>query len=145
MNAPDPRSSGVSGSGTLPDQKACSSLPTGSETGTQFCQSHEHSTPAEDNRSYQFRICGQKLRAKKGKAKPWIKMPYSHRSEALATAMRIAEAGIDPQRFLDSKLELRRVGVLLNQVVKLAHQDRVEIDFSERVLAAVKAVEALTS
>ena len=34
---------------------------------------------------------------------------------------------------------------LLNQALKLAHQNRVEIDFPERVMDVVKAVETLTS
>ena len=78
-------------------------------------------------------------------AKPWKKMVYSRRSEALVTAKKIAEAGIDPQHFLDSKLELRRVGVLLRQVLKLSDQDRVPLDHPDRVLAAVLTAEGLTS
>ena len=142
MNAPEPRSSGVSGSGTLPDQKACSSPPAGGETGTQFCQAQEENGP-NDNRSFQFRLCGDRVRMKKRLAKTWMKLGYTKRSEALATALKIAEKGIDPQRFLDSRDELRRVGVLLNQSLKLAHQGHAPLDYAERVEAALKVVEAL--
>jgi hypothetical protein len=136
---------GVSGSTpVLPDQKASHEHPTGGESGTQFCPTNEQTTP-EDNRSFQFHLCGDRVRMKKRLAKPWLKLAYTRRSEALATAMKIAEMGIDPQRFLDSKDEMRRIGILLNQVVKLAHQDRAPLDYSERVMAAVEAVEAIVS
>jgi len=133
---------GVSGA-LAPDQKASTSPSPEGECGTQFCQSHEQTGP-DDNRSFQLHLCGRRERMKWKLAKPWKKMVYSRRSEALVTAKKIAEAGIDPQHFLDAQPELRRAGIMLNPALKLAHQDSPPLDYSDCVLAAVQAVEGLT-
>jgi hypothetical protein len=108
----------------------------------QFCPTHEQTTP-EDNRSFQFQVCAVKVRRKKGKARPWLDQSYLTRSEIIAFMKKAEELDLNLQDIPEFLRELKRTGVLLNQVVKLAHLGRVPVDYSERVMAAVKVVEAL--
>lgn len=116
----------------------------GGECGMQFCQQNEENGP-DDNRSHQFHICGQRIRRKKGKARPWLEKSYLTRSEIIAFMEKAEKLGINLDDIPEFKVELKRNGVLLNQAVKLAHQGRVQLDFQDRVMAAVKVVEAMTS
>jgi hypothetical protein len=129
MNA-DPRSStGVSGSETLPDQGALG-------------LSRRDKTPAlscnDSRKARQLRVYLPASQAKR-----WLALLPSQRSRAVAAVLGSVDAGIDLQRLIDAVADLRRLGILLNQAVRLAHQDRVSLDFVERVEAVVRAVETL--
>jgi hypothetical protein len=127
MNAP--RSSGVSGNGTFPDQGALRLSPTGDKTGEQSCEVLD--------RARQFRVYLPDSQAKR-----WRDLLPSKRSRAVAAVLGAVDADIDLHRLIDAAGDLRRLGILLNQAVRLAHQGHAPLDVA-RILAVVEAIEAL--
>jgi hypothetical protein len=103
--------------------------PTGDKTGEQSCDI--------SNRARQFRVYLPDAQAKR-----WLSMPPSRRSRAVAAVLGAVAVDIDLHRLIDAAGELRRLGVLLNQAVKLAHLGRVPLD-AGRVAAVLRAIEAL--
>ena len=130
MNALEPRSSGVSGA-QAPEQGAPCLFPTGNKTLAQSCD--EKKKRAQQLRVYLPDHQFQRYKDKSPK----------DRTRAVAAILGSVEVGIDLGKLIEATDELRRLGILLNQVLRLAHQDRVTIDFVERVEAVVQAVEAL--
>ena len=123
---------GVSGNGTFPDQGAPCLSSIEDKTLAQSCD--------VSSRARQFRVYLPDAQARR-----WLTLSPSRRSRAVAAVLGSVEVGIDLGKLIEATDELRRLGVLLNQVVRLAHQDRVSLDFVERVEAVVQAVEALKS
>jgi hypothetical protein len=130
MNAEARSLQGVSGSGTLPDQGAVRLAATADKTERQSCE--------DKKKARQLRVYLPDSQAKR-----WLSLPPSERSRAVAAVLGGVDASIDLHRLIDATTDLRRLGVLLNQAVRLAHQDRTPLDFVERVEAVVRAVEAL--
>ena len=98
---------GVSGA-QAPDQGAVCLAATADKTKRQSCDLSD--------RARQFRVYLPGSQAKR-----WLALPPSQRSRAVAAALGGVKAGIDLGKLIDAAGELRRVGVLLNQAVKLAH------------------------
>jgi hypothetical protein len=104
--------------------------PTGDKTLAQSCD--------DKKKARQLRVYLPDSQARR-----WLALPPSQRSRAVAAVLGGVEAGIDLHRLIDGAADVRKAGVLLNQVMRLAHQDRVPLDFVERVEAVVRAVEAM--
>jgi hypothetical protein len=107
MNAPDPRSSGVSGSGTLPDQGA--NGPEG--PNSQSCE-------------------GKKRKAQKLRISlpahvydRYASLSPSERNKAIAA--QLGSEDVAPTKLIAAADSFNRVGVLFNQYMRLAHQGRV--------------------
>jgi hypothetical protein len=73
----------------------------------------------------------------------WLSLPPSQRSRAVAAVLGGVESGIDLRQLIESTTDLRRLGVLLNQAVRLAHMGRAPLDFIERIETVIEAIEAL--
>lgn len=122
---------GVSGSASaLHDQGAPGLSPIGDKTLAHSCN--------ESRKARQLRVYLPDSQARR-----WLSLPPSQRSRAVAAVLGGVETGIDLAKLIDATTDLRRLGGLLNQAVKLAHQGRAPLDFPERVEAILQALEAL--
>ncbi len=131
MNAEARSLQGVSGSGTLPDQGAVWNSAKAEGPIRQSCD-------AKKERAQKLRICLPAHTYARYRA-----LAPRERARAIAAVLGSVEAGIDLGKLIEATTELRRLGVLLNQSVRLAHLGRAALDYIERVEAVVRAVEAL--
>lgn len=124
MNA-DTRALGVSGSGTLPDQGAIwpqGPISQSCEGKKQNAQKLRISLPAHVYDRYR---------------------PLSPTERKKAIAAKLGSDDVDPTKLIAAVGELNRIGVLLNQYLRLAHLDRVPDELVGCVQDTVNIIKAL--